>query len=141
MSTLSLLVDCHRITGTITDIKDGSKIARSFGKIGSTILKQPRRRSRHSSGTNSGVIVDLKCTTICMNTSNVLIIIVRLQFQRCEHDSLTDVAKRHGLKNLLFGYSDPHTKEWAALQKYMQKNNLNLLSVAKFIEQALKFDL
>ena len=102
MSTLSLLVDCHRIIGTITDIKDGSKIAKSFEKIGSTILKQPKRRSRHSSGTNSGVIVDLKFTVTCMNTSNVLIIIVRLQFQRCEHDSLTDAAKRHGLKKPTF---------------------------------------
>ena len=51
------------------------------------------------------------------------------------------LASGLGEKNLLFGYSNPQMKEWAALQKYMQKNSLNLLSVAKFIEQALKFDL
>lgn len=32
-------------------------------------------------------------------------------------------------------------KEWATLKKYMEGNSLNLLSVAKFIEQSLRFDL
>lgn len=49
----------------------------------------------------------------------------------------TDLAQ----KNLLFGYSDKRVKEWTTLRKYMENNSLALLSVAKFIEQSLKFDL
>lgn len=49
----------------------------------------------------------------------------------------TDLAE----KNLLFGYSNPVMKEWYNLKQYMGKNLVNLLNVAKFIEQSLKFDL
>ena len=50
----------------------------------------------------------------------------------------TDLANQ---KNLLFGYSDKNVKEWTTLKKYMDGNNINLLSLAKFIEQSLRFDL
>jgi hypothetical protein len=46
-----------------------------------------------------------------------------------------------GEKNMLFGYSNKTMKEWATLKKYMEGNCINLLSVAKFIEQSLRFDL
>jgi hypothetical protein len=46
-----------------------------------------------------------------------------------------------GEKNMIFGYSNKTMKEWATLKKYMESNLLNLLSVAKFIEQSLRFDL
>lgn len=42
---------------------------------------------------------------------------------------------------MIFGYSNKIMKEWATLKKYMESNLLNLLSVAKFIEQSLRFDL
>lgn len=42
---------------------------------------------------------------------------------------------------MLFGYSNKTMKEWATLKKYMEGNCINLLSVAKFIEQSLRFDL
>lgn len=42
---------------------------------------------------------------------------------------------------MIFGYSNKTMKEWATLKKYMESNLLNLLSVAKFIEQSLRFDL
>jgi hypothetical protein len=43
--------------------------------------------------------------------------------------------------NIIFGYSNKNMKEWSSLKKYMDGNLLNLLSVAKFIEQSLRFDL
>lgn len=46
-----------------------------------------------------------------------------------------------GEKNMIFGYTNKTMKEWATLKKYMESNSLNLLSVAKFIEQSLRFDL
>lgn len=46
-----------------------------------------------------------------------------------------------GEKNMIFGYANKTMKEWATLKKYMEGNSLNLLSVAKFIEQSLRFDL
>jgi hypothetical protein len=50
----------------------------------------------------------------------------------------TDLAQQ---KNMLFGYGDKRVKEWTTLKKYMEGNSLNLLSLAKFIEQSLRFDL
>ena len=50
----------------------------------------------------------------------------------------TDLAQQ---KNILFGYSDKRVKEWTTLKKYMSSNQLNLLNLAKFIEQSLRFDL
>jgi len=50
----------------------------------------------------------------------------------------TDLAKE---KSMLFGYSDKQVKEWTALKKYLSGNHLNLLNLAKFIEQSLRFDL
>ena len=50
----------------------------------------------------------------------------------------TDLANQ---KNLIFGYSDKRVKEWTNLKKYMDGNQLNLLSLAKFIGQSLRFDL
>ena len=50
----------------------------------------------------------------------------------------TDLAKE---KSMLFGYSDKQVKEWTTLKKYLGGNHLNLLNLAKFIEQSLRFDL
>ena len=50
----------------------------------------------------------------------------------------TDLAKE---KSMLFGYADKQVKEWTTLKKYLSNYHLNLLNLAKFIEQSLRFDL
>jgi hypothetical protein len=44
-------------------------------------------------------------------------------------------------KTLMFGYADKRVKEWVALKKFMDKKNVGMISLGKFIAQVLKYEL
>lgn len=44
-------------------------------------------------------------------------------------------------RTLMFGYADKRVKEWVALKKFMDKKNVGMISLGKFIAQVLKYEL